>query len=418
MRKIIIKITTVLGIVGAVMGCIGCGKNDDVIEKTNLALILGNVNNNPVFDCSINEVAMLSKCANAPYSIICADGEPNLILEGTIPNFENQRLTQTMLERVQKGVQTDINTKISEAAPDNAETDIASAIELGVRAIKEKEADGMPATMVICHNGISTSGEINMIETPIANMDVDKSVETLVNSLNIDMKGINVIFYYLADVRGSQTKLNSQEKAKLEQFYSKLLMGLGADSVVFKDKLALSETYNFPEQVVSCMPTGENKSLLLETVQAKDIDSLENVENVFNEKKAITFNETDIEFKPESAEFLDENMARQSITYVIDYIKKNKKYDILICGTCAGDDGGDVNIGYDLALSQSRADAVKQIICDELGINGESIKTKGLGSSGPFYVAGMGLGPEASVNRNVTFLLADSAQAKDILNNY
>ena len=90
----------------------------------------------------------------------------------------------------------------------------------------------------------------------------------------------------------------------------------------------------------------------------------------------------------------------------------------MICGTCAGDDGGDVNIGYDLALSQSRADAVKQIICDELGINGESIKTKGLGSSGPFYVAGVGLGPEASVNRNVTFLLADSAQAKDILINY
>ena len=62
----------------------------------------------------------------------------------------------------------------------------------------------------------------------------------------------------------------------------------------------------------------------------------------------------------------------------------------MICGTCAGNEGGDVNSGYDLALSQSRADDVKQIICDELGINGESIKTKGLGSSGPFYVEGMG----------------------------
>ena len=203
-----------------IISCTACGSTSDG-QKTNLGFLLGITNNNPVFDDSIAQFESLSKYANSQYSIILADGEPNLILKDKIPDFKEKRLTSQMLERAQDGVQKDIIQKLSEAAPDNPETDIASALELGARTLREKAVDGVPNILVICHNGISTSGAINMLETPVSSLDIDQSVEQLSTNLNINLHDIEVIWYYLSDTRGNQNQLNSQEKTKLKDFYKK-----------------------------------------------------------------------------------------------------------------------------------------------------------------------------------------------------
>jgi len=406
------RLAAVMLALGIALSCTGCGSNPGEIEKSNVAVIIGNTNNNPVFDCTIDELAFLSKSAGSPYTIISADGSPALIYEGVVPDFSDKGYTAVMLERIQKGIQTDLTSKIMEAAPDAPETDIASSLELGVRAIREKASDNLPCTLVICHSGISTKGAINMLEVPVATMDVDKSVSALLDSLNIDLKGIHVVWYYLCDVRGSQSALSSEEERKMKTFYKSLLTGLGAESVTFKDRLALDESYDFPDQPVSCMPAEGDESHL---IPSEKVTKAEELENIFNSGDGITFDERQIAFSPGTAEFLDEQAARDALAYVASFMSAHEDFKLLICGGCAGDEGVDVDSSYVNSLSAERASAVKRILCEETGIDETAILTKGLGSSGPFHTEGIGLGDDAAVNRNVTFLSADSEQARTIL---
>lgn len=416
MKKIAKRIT-VLGIVMMLtLACVGCGKDPEVIEASNVSVIVGNCNNNPVMDCSIDELAYLMKAAGSPYTIIGADGNPSLIYAGVVPSFADMGYTQAMLTRIQNSMQADLESKIMEATPTAPETDVAAALTLGVKAIRAKETDGLSNQLVICHTGVSSKGMINMVDCPISTMDIEKSVAALVDKLNLDMSGIHVVFYYLADVRGDQTALSSEEAKKLETFYDELFKGLGAESVTFKKRLALDETYNFPDQPVSCMPTEGVTSQLVKVVSAENVSDEEEVNSIFNEGEGITFNE--ILFKPGTAEFLNKNAAKEALSYVIEFMSKNKEFKLLICGGCAGDEGIDVESNYVVPLSEERGEAVKSIICDELGIDGANITVKGLGSSGPFHKTGLGLGDEASVNRNVTLLSSESNQAMQILAEY
>ncbi len=415
MKKIAKRIVVLGGVMMLALACVGCTKNSEMIEASNVSVIIGNCNNNPVMDCSIDELAYLMKAAGSSYTIIGADGNPSLIYEGVVPSFEDKGYTQTMLARVQNSMKADLESKIMEATPRAPETDVAAALTLGLRAIRAREAYELSNTLVICHTGISTIGEINMIECPISIMDIEQSVAMIIDKLNLDMSGIHVVFYYLADVRGDQTALSSEEVEKLETFYDELFKGMGAESVSFKKRLALDETYNFPDQPVSCMPTEGVKSQLIESVSAENVSSEDEVASLFKEGEGIIFNEKQIAFKPGTAEFLDENLAKEALSYVIEFMSKNKNFELLICGGCAGDEGIDVESNYVGPLSEERGEAVKAIICDELGSDGANITVKGLGSSGPFHKTGLGLGEEAFVNRNVTLLSNNSAQGIQIL---
>lgn len=416
MKKIEKGIIVLATVMILALACVGCGKEPDVIKASNVCVIVGNCNNNPVMDCSIDELAYLMKAAGSPYTIVSADGNPSLIYEGVVPSFEDKGYTQAMLARIQNSMQEDLENKIMEATPGAPETDVAAALALGVRAIRARETDDLSNTLVICHTGISTKGEISMVECPISEMDIEQSVEVLVDKLNIDMSGIHVVFYYLADVRGDQTALSSEEAEKLETFYDELFKGMGAESITFKKRLALDETYNFPEQPVSCMPTEGVTSQLIKVVSAENVSDEDEVNSIFNEGEGITFNK--IAFEPGTAEFLDIDAAKEALSHVIEFMSKNKEFELLICGGCAGDEGIDVESNYVVPLSEERGEAVKSIICDELGIDGSNIIVKGLGSSGPFHKEGMGLGDEASVNRNVTLLSSKSAQGMQILAEY
>lgn len=418
MKKNVKRLTVMATVLTLTLACAGCGKNPDVIETSNVGVIVGNCNNNPVMDCSIDELAYLSKAAGSPYAIISADGSPSLIYEDVVPSFEDKGYTKNMLSRIQNGIQADISNKILEAAPNDPETDLASALDLSVRAIRSKETDDLSNTLVICHTGVSTAGAINMVNCPISTMDVDQSVAALIDSLKIDMSGINVVFYYLGDVRGDQTALSAEENEKLKLFYDGLFKGMGAESVTFKERLALDEAYNFPEQPVSCMPTEETTSQLVKVVASENVADEEEVNAIFREGEGIIFDEKQIAFKPGTAEFLNKDAAREALSYVVQFMSQNKDFELLICGGCAGDEGVDVNKDYVGPLSEKRGEAVKMIICDEIGSDGKNIVVKGLGSSGPFHTKGIGLGDDASVNRNVTFLPCQSEQGQKILAEY
>ena len=66
MKKITKRIT-VLGIMMMlILACVGCGKDPEVIESSNVIFIVGNCNNNPVMYCIIDEMAYLMKAPVRP----------------------------------------------------------------------------------------------------------------------------------------------------------------------------------------------------------------------------------------------------------------------------------------------------------------------------------------------------------------
>ena len=115
--------------------------------------------------------------------------------------------------------------------------------------------------------------------------------------------------------------------------------------------------------------------------------------------------EEQVRFLGDSAEFADPDAARGVIRPIAEYLKAHPAFRLLLIGTTAGD--GDTE--YARALSEQRAEAVRQALI-ALGANPEQITARGLGSQDPWHIPGAGTdGPLAAQNRKVVLLDAQYA---------
>ena len=135
-------------------------------------------------------------------------------------------------------------------------------------------------------------------------------------------------------------------------------------------------------------------------------------------EKPFSLDETQVKFKPNSDEFVDESAARSAIKPIADQILKYPDHKILLAGTTA-------TFGNQSAaekLSSERADAVKNMLVDEFKVPSSQLETAGLGyEKDPFEraadmdVSGNFIESEAKKNRRVVVLDADSDMAKKAL---
>lgn len=402
----------------------GCGNNNDKDKDTeellsqpyNVSLVAEIANNNPVFDANIDELSNLAAAAGSIYSCILADSTPNIILEGTIKDFSGENYTEDMMKRVRTGITADIIGKIEAAKPDSPEVDLAAAISMAVRKLRSDEVENRNNLLVYYGSGISTTGLIDMIKVPVCEMDVESSVKTIADSMDVDMTGIQVIWYCCGDVAGSEQKaLSDNEKKTLKTFYEKLFVKLGAESVSFMDDIPQSGSYDF-DQKVSVMKTEGNESGLKgKVIDGNDVDAKdENLEKFFSEGDILAFDEKSIAFKEESTELEDKNSAKESLAYVISYMQEHPDFQLLICGTTtsAGEESSCIE------FSESRAEAIRTLIVDEAGISDGRIHTLGCGWSSCLYVNDRGSNGElnecAEQNRSVKLVDYNSQTAQEI----
>ncbi|MCD8097712.1 MAG: OmpA family protein [Lachnospiraceae bacterium] len=356
---------------------------DNEAKPYNLALIAGIVNNNSVLDTSISEVSQLAALPGSTYSFILADGSPSVIYEGVSPDFTTKGYTKTMLERMEASVTADLTTRLSEAQPDAPETDLAAALTLGVRSLRANAVEGQEALLVLYHSGISTSGVLNMVETPVYQLDVEASVAEVTSSLDLDLSGgIDVIWYCCGDVAGDQSALSASEKATLQSFYETLFLELGADSVTFRADLPLAESYSF-DQSVSVMETeGTTSGLTPKVVSAEDIDDGEAVSDLFVDGAILSFDEKTIAFVSDSTELSDPDAAKEALNYVVEYMDANPAFELLICGTTTSAGGNEES---SITFSAGRAEAVRSLLV-EMGVEKDRLYTLGCGYSSSLYV--------------------------------
>jgi hypothetical protein len=238
-----------------------------------------------------------------------------------------------------------------------------------------------------------------MLETPIYALDVEASVKAVAEKMTADMSGIDVIFYCCGDTTNdsSQEAFSSEEKDILKEFYSQLFNALGAISVTFKEDLPSTESYHFADTPVSSIKVEETSSQLNEL----------STEDGFADP--IVIPEEQIQYLPDSAEFLNTDTATQAIQPVVDLMQDNPDISILIYSTCAGDADNE-------ELSNARSEKIKSLICaggvSESRVTVIDVKVV----DDPYYKFDLGTGEEAKVNRKTVVLDRSSALGQILYN--
>ena len=177
--------------------CSACG--DTPQEPLNIAVVATVANNNPLLEPAlIEELENISCTAGSYYTLILADGAPFVLAADEIADLSGKGYTSAMLRRLSDTVQAGFEQAFVQAAPVTPEVDLAAAIQLATRSLKEKQVE--KKLLVLYGSGISTTGAINMVESPISTTDVATSVSELAAFLDIDLTGVSVVLYGIGDV--------------------------------------------------------------------------------------------------------------------------------------------------------------------------------------------------------------------------
>lgn len=412
----IIKIKVLFALIMATLfiSLTGCVGTEDIhsAEPINIAFVVGIADDETKFNDGIDELTTLPTKPNTAYAFISVEGDPVAIGEaGIIPDLSDRGYTDVMMERVRAGIMADLTERLISYEPTSPEIDMAAATELAVRTLNAHAVNGRQNVLVYYCGGKSTTGLINMLETPVYKMDIEASVTAVAQKMNIDMSDIDVVWYCCGDFGTTQPKLSANEKSQLKAFYEQLFTALGAKSVTFRNDLPSVECYLFSSTPVSCMAVEGTESGLKDLVVLEP-EVFEKADSVVLETP-IVIPESMVCYHPDSAEFIDPISAAKAIQPVAEFLSDHPENDILIYGTCAGE----VDSEYTLWLGKARAESVKQALV-EAGIDDNRITAVTVKAiDDPYYQFGLGTGSEASANRKTVIVDISTEFAQQILQN-
>ena len=409
----IMKKLVLFTLAASILLCLcGCSNNASpaVTDPVNIVFVLGIADGEAVITGNnIRELSDLPSQPGSNYAFVSAESNPTTIGKSdTVADLSDRGYTQEMMKRVRDGMRADLNGRVEAYTPCSAEIDIAAATIYAVRTLNSNAIPGRKNIIVYCASGRSSTGLINLSETPIYKLDVDASLPVIAEKMHTDMKTVDeVICYYIGDC-SSQTQMNlsTEEKAKMREFYGKLFKALGAKNVVFRDKLPDAGYYSFPDTPVTRMDVHTVTSGLKE-LKAVTPEALE--ETALQE--ALVFPESKVKYLPDSDEFLDPTAAAEAIQPAADYLLQHRDLQILLYGTCAGD--SDSASAIDLA--RSRAERVKEVLMNA-GVDEYRIKVISVSVyDDPYYQFGLGTSAAASVNRKCVLMDIRTPEAERLL---
>lgn len=401
------KLLMIALLIALIASCTGCDSPSDTKEAVNIAFVSGIADDETKFDPEIEELVSLSEQPGSDYAFISVEGDPVCIGEpDTVADLSDRNYTDTMINRIREGMQAEFDDTLNSYTPASSEIDMAEALQLAVRQLNAHADDQRPNVLVLYCSGRSTSGLINMVQTPLYRIDIDRSVAAIAAEMDLDLSSIDqVIWYCCGECGGDQPPLSANEKSKLKTFYQRLFITLGMDEsqIVFKDGLPLSESYHFAEASVTPIETQGDTSALHEL--SEEVLA----ENAFADP--IVIPETQVRYQPDSADFLDPQAAAAAIDPVAQYLLKYPDLNILLYATCAGDSDSEDTV----KLSTDRAQRVKDLLVEK-GIESQRITVISVkASDDPYYQFGLGTGEAASVNRKTVMMDRNSALAMQLL---
>lgn len=346
-----------LGITLSLSLC-GCSTNrtaasQDVHLTTTTAFIVLNGANIPALNSSA-----IASFVDTPQDgdrsiLIVPDGNPSI----TTFSFDSTAKNTTYAAAEPKKWYKEICSSIIEARPDDADTDLLTAILLAANELKASDTQARHL-MLLC-NGLNTAPMLNFAETPFWSdaSSIDEIISQLLklNYLSADLlEDVDVTWAYLTSTSGLQKSLSPSMESRLLSFWQAYFDACGAKSVVFKkDMLTGPAADDVPTiQVVNVEPD----AVVLPDASADAAKA---------EEPTLTLDTQTLAFNADSADFANPSAAWQTLDEAAAQLCAASAHgsQFLIAGSVAAVGSNDPDTSLQLSISRAQT-GLKQYVCN------------------------------------------------------
>ncbi len=361
-------ICVILSIMMAALCFTGCGGNSasdggtteaaDLTTPLSLALIIGAHRYFPAISITS------AKLDNAIYLACRTYGEINVIVSEGIPEIQsNIKLTKPAKnvdnkkhDEIAQSNATAVKNLLPTLKAKTGEVDLLRSIDLAADALHSSSSSRRQ--LYIYDSGLCTTGVLSQLTDDYIGAEPEEIADKLdLMGALPELEGVTVIWQGIGCVSGEQKALPASVKNKLENMWDVILRRAGAE--VEFDTMPVSGA--------------ESSELPQVTVLEFEEDKL-----VITDKGFVKFDDKTLKFKPDSAEFVDEDSAKTVLKPVADQLISTPSLVVFIAGTTATVGVTAETPVTGIELSEQRAAACRDILI-EMGVPASQIKCKGFG---------------------------------------
>ena len=361
------------------------GKGANQEDRVAISFVCGIHNMYPYYGALMNpdvqDAAYRVSYCYGDVSGYIVDGDPFIVVNQRIEppkEWIDEEKHKMIAEDSEIAILNGLSTE--EVIAKHDEVDTLQAISLSANSLHSSDYE--QKEMYILDSGLSTTGVLDFAHHNIVDSDPDYIVSMLNEQHAIpDLKGITIRWIGFGQTCGEQQTLSADYLYKLKSIWQAILQEGGAivDESSFNmealDNIEMGFTLPNVTQVpivISPISPEENE---LEDNGDENIGEV--ISEQIDDETIIAFREdTFVNFQPDSAEFVDESLAIQELSIVVEYLAKSPDNRIYIAGMTAT--YGDSESCKRLSLE--RANAVKSIIIQSnKNISENQITVLGLG---------------------------------------
>lgn len=324
----------------------GCSTNrtaasQDVHLTTTTAFIVLNGANVPALNSSAIASFVETPQDGDRSILIVPDGNPSI----TTFSFDSTAKNATYAAAESKKWYKEICSSIIEARPDDADTDLLSAILLAANELKG--SDTQARHLVLLCNGLNTT-TLNFTEEAFWSdaSDIDEIISQLLklNYLSADLlEDVDVTWAYLTSTSGLQKSLSPSMESRLLSFWQAYFDACGAKSVVFKKDVLTGPAVDDvpPIQVVNVEP---------DSVVLPDFSEDK------AEKPTVILDTQTLAFMADSSEFANRQAASKTLDEAAAQLcaASTNGSQFLIAGSVAAVGSNDSDTSMQLSISRAQ----------------------------------------------------------------
>lgn len=324
----------------------GCSTNrtaasQDVHLTTTTAFIVLNGANVPALNSSAIASFVETPQDGDRSILIVPDGNPSI----TTFSFDSTAKNATYASAESKKWYKEICSSIIEARPDDADTDLLSAILLAANELKG--SDTQARHLVLLCNGLNTT-TLNFTEEAFWSdaSDIDEIISQLLklNYLSADLlEDVDVTWAYLTSTSGLQKSLSPSMESRLLSFWQAYFDACGAKSVVFKKDMLTGPAADDvpPIQVVNVKP---------DSVVLPDFSEDK------AEKPTLILDTQTLAFMADSSEFANRQAASKTLDEAAAQLcaASTNGSQFLIAGSVAAVGSNDSDTSMQLSISRAQ----------------------------------------------------------------
>ena len=380
----------------------GCASEETPVEPLHLTLIATQQSNQPAPSLNLIENDLTEVVESyGSVTLIKLDGSPALVNQITVPAQEGL-LTGSQRQRIAAEQVVAIQQEASQVHAVEPECDLLAALRLAGRAAQPTE-EGRNV-LIVFSNGINTMHPLDMSQTVIQNMDIERVVQELVGQMALpDLSAYSEVkFLQIGETSAPQDPLTPADTNVLKEFWRAVCVASGLSE----------EQISFPD-----MPSTSTVVTLGDLPPIKTVTVLQPASAISENMVNVSFNDQTVAFIPDQAELMNPQDAQSALLPTAEALKANPSMTVLIVGQTATT----VDQESSLSLSRERANTITELLI-EMGVPANQLQAIGLGceSQNPLHCPdtaedGSLLEEQAQKNRIVSVISADTSLGKKLL---